>query len=89
MVKTTNGFEIAEVDLELRGAGDLAGTQQSGTIDLKIADLIQDQSLLLVARQEASELVEQDPDFSSPENVPIKKYLEEVAKEMLVWTHIS
>jgi ATP-dependent DNA helicase RecG len=89
MVRTNNGFEIAEVDLELRGAGDLAGTQQSGTINLKIADLIQDQAILLLAREEASQLVENDPGFSLPGHQPIKKYLQEVSKDMLVWTHIS
>lgn len=89
MVKTTNGFEIAEVDLQLRGAGDLAGTQQSGLTSFHIADLLHDQELLLTAREEASIIVEKDPTCALPEHEPIKLYLHAVEKDMLTWIHIS
>jgi ATP-dependent DNA helicase RecG len=60
MVGTTDGFKIAEIDLRLRGPGELAGTRQSGNLDFKVADLVQDGGLLEVARQAAIELIEED-----------------------------
>ena len=68
MVKTNNGFEIAEIDLKLRGPGNIEGTEQSGVLDLKIADLATDQELLFMARKCAEEILAQDPDLSTPEN---------------------
>jgi ATP-dependent DNA helicase RecG len=68
MVRTTDGFEIAEVDLRLRGPGELAGTAQSGNRDFKLADLVQDGKLLEVSRQAAMRLVEQDPHLSMQEH---------------------
>jgi ATP-dependent DNA helicase RecG len=68
MVRTTDGFEIAEVDLRLRGPGELAGTAQSGNRDFKLADLVQDGKLLEVSRQAAMRLVEQDPHLSMEEH---------------------
>ncbi|WP_243017963.1 MULTISPECIES: ATP-dependent DNA helicase RecG [Candidatus Cardinium] len=73
MVKTSNGFEIAELDLKLRGPGDLMGLQQSGALNLKIADLSKDAAILEVARDVAKAIIEQDPDFQHPINLPIHR----------------
>lgn len=68
MVKTNNGFEIAETDLQLRGPGNIEGTQQSGLLDLKVADLITDQELLLQARKCVEDIFAVDPQLALPEN---------------------
>ncbi len=68
MVRTNDGFEISEVDLELRGPGDIMGTQQSGSLDLKIADLVKDGPLVAIAREKAKEILEKDPRLELPEN---------------------
>ncbi|MEZ4974911.1 MAG: ATP-dependent DNA helicase RecG, partial [Cyclobacteriaceae bacterium] len=68
MVKTNNGFEIAETDLKLRGPGDLMGTQQSGALDLLIADLGKDAAVLKVARETAIRILENDPELAKPEH---------------------
>jgi ATP-dependent DNA helicase RecG len=68
MVKTNNGFEISEIDLQLRGPGNIEGTQQSGVVDLKVADLTTDQALLLQARKCVEEIFAKDPALAHPEN---------------------
>nr|WP_067053472.1 ATP-dependent DNA helicase RecG [Mucilaginibacter sp. L294] len=68
MVKTNNGFEIAEIDMKLRGPGNIEGTQQSGVLDLKVADLTTDQDILQQARNCVIELFEKDPQLAAPEN---------------------
>jgi ATP-dependent DNA helicase RecG len=68
MVKTNNGFEIAEIDLQLRGPGNIEGTQQSGVLDLKVANLATDQELLLQARKCVEEIFAKDPQLALPEN---------------------
>jgi ATP-dependent DNA helicase RecG len=68
MVKTNNGFEIAEIDLQLRGPGNIEGTQQSGLLDLKVADLTTDQELLIQARKCVEGIFEKDPKLVLPEN---------------------
>jgi ATP-dependent DNA helicase RecG len=68
MVRTNDGFEISEVDLKLRGPGDIEGTQQSGVMDLKLANLAQDGHILQLARQAAQSLLDEDPDFSLEKN---------------------
>jgi ATP-dependent DNA helicase RecG len=68
MVKTNNGFEIAEIDMQLRGPGNIEGTQQSGVLDLKVADLTTDQDILQQARNCVIEIFEKDPQLSTPEN---------------------
>lgn len=73
MVKTNNGFEIAELDLKLRGPGDLMGLQQSGVLNLKIADLSKDTATLEVARKLAKHIIQQDPPLQHPANLPICK----------------
>ncbi len=89
MVRTTNGFEIAEVDLRLRGPGDMAGTQQSGITDLRIADLIKDSQILTFARTIAEKLLHDDPDLSQPENIPILTELNRIKKAKPYWGRIS
>lgn len=73
MVQTTDGFQIAERDLEIRGAGELLGTKQSGSPDLKLGDLVKDLKLLESARQAAQKLVATDPDLASPEHSLIRE----------------
>ncbi len=89
MVRTNDGFEIAEVDLQLRGPGDIAGTQQSGVLQLKIADIVKDQSILLVARECALEIVEEDATLMLEKNRMVRRYLEEISKGNSDWSKIS
>lgn len=76
MVKTNNGFEISEIDLQLRGPGDITGTQQSGVLELKMANLAKDQIILQEARNTVIQLFEQDPTLSNPYNILLKNYLD-------------
>ena len=75
MVRTNDGFEIAETDLELRGPGDVMGTQQSGIADLLVSDLAKDGPILQVAREAAKKILEEDPNLDLPQNKPIKNQL--------------
>lgn len=68
MVKTNNGFEIAEIDMQLRGPGNIDGTQQSGVLDLKMADLATDQEILIQARKCVEDIFEKDPQLAAPEH---------------------
>ncbi|MCB0535862.1 MAG: ATP-dependent DNA helicase RecG, partial [Saprospiraceae bacterium] len=72
MVRTNDGFEIAEVDLKLRGPGDLMGTQQSGVLNLRIADIVKDSEILKIARSYATQILKADPNLASDDNIPIK-----------------
>jgi ATP-dependent DNA helicase RecG len=89
MVRTNDGFEIAEVDLQLRGPGDLSGTQQSGAIDLKIADLAKDQQMLSAARELALEIIDEDPGLTSPSNTLIREHLDHMSEQRTDWSKIS
>lgn len=89
MVKTNNGFEIAETDLKLRGPGDLLGTQQSGVLDLLIADLGKDGKLLQHAREKAIAILEDDPDLMKQENQVIRTQVESMRKTAVNWSRIS
>lgn len=89
MVRTNDGFEIAETDLKLRGPGDLMGTQQSGTLDLLIADLGKDGKILQQARDAANEILTNDPDLLKFENAVIKKQIESMKKTAVNWSRIS
>lgn len=80
MVKTNNGFEISEIDLELRGPGDLSGTQQSGVLDLKLADLVKDQQILLEARNTVIEVFQKDPLLTLPENALLKRFIDKKSR---------
>lgn len=83
IVKTTDGFKIAEVDLEIRGPGEFFGTKQSGLPDLRIANIVTDGVVLSAARKEAFLLVDQDPQLRYPENQPIRTHFERTFKESL------
>lgn len=89
MVKTNNGFEIAETDLKLRGPGDLLGTQQSGVLDLLIADLGKDGILLQRAREKAIEVLTDDPELVKPENQVIRVQVDSMKKTTVNWSRIS
>ena len=90
MVQTSDGFEIAEADLKLRGPGDLEGTQQSGVaFDLKIADLARDGQLLQYVREIAEHLLEEDPEANRPENAVVWQQLHELTKKNVNWSVIS
>jgi len=89
MVKTNNGFEISETDLKLRGPGDLMGTQQSGALDLLIADLAKDGDVLKEAREEAHAILEADPNLKKPENEAIRQQVESMKKSAVNWSRIS
>jgi len=89
MVETTDGFKIADVDLKLRGPGDLQGTQQSGVLDLKIADLIKDEAILKAARLEAIALLENAQVYNAPENAPIIRELGRREHKSTNWSDIS
>lgn len=80
MVKTNNGFEISEIDLQLRGPGDITGTQQSGVLELKMANLAKDQIILQEARNTVIELFEKDPMLELPANLLLKNYLNKKAR---------
>ena len=89
MVRTNNGFEIAEVDLKLRGPGDLMGTQQSGALDLLIADLSKDAEVLKQAREAATKLLESDPVLGKPENKMVLQQIQSMRKTAVNWSRIS
>jgi ATP-dependent DNA helicase RecG len=89
MVKTNNGFEISETDLKLRGPGDIMGTQQSGALDLLIADLAKDGPILQLAREVAIDVLKKDPELEKPENKVIKTQIESIRKTVVNWSRIS
>ena len=89
MCDTNNGFEIAEADLKLRGPGNIAGTQQSGILNLKIADLSKDGKILKTAREIARRIVEDDVNLERPEHLPLKHYMDFVSKAWKGWSMIS
>jgi ATP-dependent DNA helicase RecG len=88
MVRTNDGFEIAEVDLELRGPGDISGTQQSGVLDMKIADLAKDQKILAEARNSVIEIFKTDSNLALPENQILLNYLNQ-RNPGISWDKIS
>ncbi len=89
MVRTQDGFEISEVDLRLRGPGDIMGTQQSGIPQLHLADLIADAELLQQARRYAQRLLDADPALREPENARTAGVLREQMKDKAVWGRIG
>ena len=89
MVSTTDGFVIADVDLKLRGPGDLKGTRQSGDLDLKIGDLIKDEAILKVAREEAIHILSSPAIYNKPENQLIISELNRRERKMTNWSEIS
>lgn len=89
MCRTNDGFEIAEVDLQLRGPGDITGTRQSGLMDLLISNLSQDTEILKAARISAEGILQQDPDLLQPVNLPIRTHLATIRKEETNWSRIG
>jgi ATP-dependent DNA helicase RecG len=89
MVRTNDGFEIAEVDLKLRGPGDLTGTQQSGVLNLQIADIVRDRDILLLARNYAAALLKGDPAMQKPEHASMRAVYMELTKHKNIWNYIS
>ncbi|MBT4678366.1 MAG: ATP-dependent DNA helicase RecG, partial [Flavobacterium sp.] len=89
MVETSDGFKIAEVDLKLRGPGNVMGTQQSGVLNLKIADVVKDTSILYKARNAAIEILQDDPNLLKPANIFIHKTYAEISKTTGAWSNIS
>ena len=89
MVRTNDGFEIAEQDLRLRGPGDIMGTQQSGVLDFKLADLAKDAQLVQLSKNDVDDLLKIDPDLVLKENQTIRKELVRQMKLKPNWSNIS
>jgi ATP-dependent DNA helicase RecG len=89
MCRTNDGFEIADVDLKLRGPGDLEGTRQSGTLGLKIADLREDGHILHAARVTAAKILDEDESLTTPENQVLRSFLAEKKRLHRTWSRIS
>lgn len=88
MCDTNDGFKIAEKDLEIRGPGDIEGTKQSGVLDFKLANIVNDKALLEEAKDIAEKIIENDPELSSPENSRLKNFLQ-LQKGKTMWSKIS
>ena len=89
MVDTNDGFRISEVDLEIRGPGDMMGTKQSGILDFKIANIVTDNKILQFARNEAKILLEEDENLENADNINIARYYRPYARERNGWSRIS
>ena len=89
MVETSDGFKIAEVDLKLRGPGNLMGTQQSGVLNLRIADIVRDSNILAKARSVAIDLLTKDPTLNISENNCIRIAYQEISRSSTIWQNIS
>ena len=89
MTQTNDGFKIAEVDMDLRGPGNLLGTQQSGLLNFKIADIIKDKDILKLSRNDAKQIIENDPLLKNEENKGIKKEFNRINKSSILWKYIS
>ncbi len=89
MVSTSDGFEIANLDLQLRGPGEIDGTKQSGILEFKIADIVRDEKILLAARKSAIELIEEDPHIQLPKHKAIAQTLADKLKRRGNWSKIS
>ena len=88
MCETNDGFKIAEKDLEMRGPGDIEGTKQSGVLDFKLANIVNDKALLEEAKGVAENIIDQDPELSSPENFRLKNFLQ-MQRGKTMWSKIS
>ena len=89
MCKTNDGFEIAEVDLKLRGPGDILGKQQSGVLNLQIADLVKDRDILMLAREHAIKLLKEDAVMTKPEHQKMRSVFIEMSAKKNIWNYIS
>jgi ATP-dependent DNA helicase RecG len=89
MCRTNDGFEIAEVDLKLRGPGDIMGKQQSGVLNLQIADLVKDRAILMTAREYAIKLLKEDASMTKPEHQKMREIFIEMSAKKNIWNYIS
>ena len=89
MVGTSDGFKIANTDLKLRGPGNMMGTKQSGLLELRFTNLAEDYDSIKKTREITINLVEEDPELSSKENIDIKNYLKNNIKSNINWSRIS
>jgi ATP-dependent DNA helicase RecG len=89
MVNSSDGFEIAEVDLRLRGPGDMMGTQQSGVLEMKIANIVKDKDILSLARHWAKDILLKDPKLKHPKHQPIAQTYLQMGKYKNIWNYIS
>jgi len=88
LCETNDGFKVAEKDLEIRGPGDIEGTKQSGLLNFKLANIVYDRAMLEVAKNEAANMLDVDPDLLAEEYLPVKNYLQ-LQKGKTVWSKIS
>ena len=89
MVGSNDGFEIAEVDLKLRGPGNLMGTQQSGVLNLQIADIVKDRDILALARSHAMKILKDDAPLEKPQHAGLRAVYIELTKKKNIWNYIS
>jgi ATP-dependent DNA helicase RecG len=89
MVRTSDGFEISEQDLKIRGPGDVMGTQQSGILDFKLADLARDGQIVQLSKNDVDQILKEDVNLSAPENQIVKKELIRIMKLKPNWSNIS
>lgn len=89
MVRTNDGFEIAEVDMQLRGPGDIMGTQQSGILNFKLANIAKDQKILQAARYMAEYILEDDPNLSKTQHLGMKNFFDKNHKDKFIWSRIG
>jgi ATP-dependent DNA helicase RecG len=89
MVRTSDGFEISEQDLKIRGPGDVMGTQQSGVLDFKLADLARDGQIVQLSKNDVDQILKEDVNLSAPENQIVKKELIRIMKLKPNWSNIS
>ncbi|MDN4165667.1 ATP-dependent DNA helicase RecG [Cytophagales bacterium LB-30] len=89
MVSTNDGFQVANTDMQLRGPGDLMGTQQSGIIDLRMADLVQDGKILEIARQAAQHVLDEDPHLTEARYLPLQNILKAMRGNQINWSRVS
>ena len=88
LTETNNGFKIAEKDLEIRGPGDIEGTRQSGLLNFKLANIVQDREWLELARAMVEMILEKDPDLAAEENRGLKAFLQSQHGKT-AWSKIS
>jgi ATP-dependent DNA helicase RecG len=89
MVETNNGFEIADFDLRLRGPGDISGTKQSGMLDFKLINILQDEKIISTSRDIANAILTEDPQLENPKNALLRNYLSFMKKKQQNYYQIS
>ena len=89
MTSTNDGFKVAEVDMEIRGPGNILGTQQSGILNLNIGNIVKDKDILESARNDVKKLLSEDPNLKNLENRNIKVHFELMQNKTIFWKHIS